>query len=123
MTVYSYRSNELQFNESDKLPMTEVYLKDVVDSSTGSESMSAGLAKYAKGVSNSWTLDYDEFIIVISGVFTIHSEGNKSSTLRPGDFFFITRGTSVTYQADEASLLMYVTYPPWREAARKAGRL
>lgn len=121
MTVYSYRSNEVQFNESDKLPMTEVYLKDVVDSSV-SESMSAGLAKYSKGVSNSWTLDYDEFIVVISGVFTIHSEG-KSSTLRAGDFFFITRGTSVTYQADEASLLMYVTYPPWREAAREAGRL
>jgi ethanolamine utilization protein EutQ (cupin superfamily) len=123
MTVYSYRSNEVQFTESDKLPMTEVYLKDVVDSSSGSESMSAGLAKYSKGVSNSWTLDYDEFIVVISGVFTIHSEGNKSSTLKAGDFFFITRGTSVTYQADEASLLMYVTYPPWREAARKAGRL
>jgi ethanolamine utilization protein EutQ (cupin superfamily) len=90
-----------------------------------SESMSAGLAKYAKGASIDWTLDYDEFIVVISGVFTIHSEG-KSSTLKAGDFFFffITRGTSVTYQAaDEASLLMYVTYPPWREAARKAGRL
>jgi ethanolamine utilization protein EutQ (cupin superfamily) len=123
MTVYSYRSNEVQFTESDKLPMTEVYLKDVVDSSSGSESMSAGLAKYSKGVSNSWTLDYDEFIVVITGVFTVHSEGSKSSTLRPGDFFFITRGTSVTYQADEASLLMYVTYPPWREAAKKAGRL
>jgi ethanolamine utilization protein EutQ (cupin superfamily) len=123
MPVYSYRSNEVQFNESDKLPMAEVYLKDVIDSSSGSESMSAGLAKYSKGVSNSWTLDYDEFIIVISGVFTIHSKGSKSSTLRAGDFFFITRGTSVTYQADEASLLMYVTYPPWREAAKKAGRL
>lgn len=122
MTVYSYRSNEVRFTESDKVPMTEAYLKDVVDSSSASEQMSGGLAKYAKGASIDWTLDYDEFIIVISGVFTIHSEGNKSSTLTAGDFFFITRGTAVTYQADEASLLMYVTYPPWREAAKKAGR-
>jgi hypothetical protein len=33
MTVYSYRSNEVQFNESDKVPMAEAYPKDVVDSS------------------------------------------------------------------------------------------
>jgi hypothetical protein len=33
--------------------------------------------------------------------------------------FFITGGTFVTYQADEASLLMYVTYPHWREAIKK----
>ena len=84
--------------------------------------MTAGMGKYAKGVANRWTLDYDEYIIVISGVFTIQSDG-KSSTLKAGDFFFITSGTSVTYQADEASLVMYVTHPPWREAARKAGRL
>jgi ethanolamine utilization protein EutQ (cupin superfamily) len=109
------------FDESNKLPMTEVYLKDVVDSSV-SESMTSGLAKYAKGVSNKWTLDYDEVIVVLKGIFTIHSEG-KSSTLKIGDFFFITGGTSVTYQADEAALVLYVTYPPWREAAHKAGRL
>lgn len=121
MTVYNYRSDEVQFDGSNKLPDTEVYLKDVVDSSV-SESMTAGLAKYAKGVSNDWTLDYDEVIVVLKGVFTIHSE-DKSSTLKSGDFFFITRGTSVTYQADEAALVLYVTYPPWREAARKTGRL
>ena len=122
MTLYSYRLSGVQFAESDKVPMTEAYLKDIVDSSSISESMSGGLAKYAKGASIDWTLDYDEFVIVISGAFTIHSEG-KTSTLSGGDFFFITRGTSVTYQADEASLLMYVTYPPWKEAAKKAGRL
>jgi ethanolamine utilization protein EutQ (cupin superfamily) len=121
MTVYSYRAEEVQFDESNKLPTTNVYLKDVVDSSI-SESMTAGLDKYAKGVSNDWTLDYDEYIVVLSGVFTIHSEG-KASTLKAGDFFFITRGTSVTYQAEEASIVMYVTYPPWREAAKKTGRL
>jgi ethanolamine utilization protein EutQ len=121
MTVYGYRLNEVQFKESDKLPEAEVYLKDIVDTSV-SESMSAGYGRYAKGISNDWTVDYDEVIVVISGVFTIHSEG-KSTTLKAGDFFFLTRGTSVTYQADEASVVLYVTYPHWREAARKAGRL
>jgi ethanolamine utilization protein EutQ (cupin superfamily) len=121
-TVYGYRLNEVQFKESDKLPEAEVYLKDIVDSSV-SKSMSAGYARYAKGISNDWTVDYDEVIVVISGVFTIHSEGSKSTTLKAGDFFFLTRDTSVTYQADEASVVMYVTYPHWREAARKAGRL
>jgi ethanolamine utilization protein EutQ len=121
MAVYSYRSDEVLFDGSNKLADTEVYLKDVVDASI-SESMTTGLARYAKGVSNEWTLDYDEIIVVLKGVFTIHSEG-KSSTSNPGDFFFITRGTSLTYQADEAALVLYVTYPSWREAAPKTGRL
>jgi hypothetical protein len=68
MTVYSYRSDEVQFDGSNKLPDTEVYLKDIVDSSV-SESMTTGLAKYAKGVSNEWTLDYDEVIVVLTQQF------------------------------------------------------
>ena len=83
--------------------------------------MTSGLAKYAKGVSNQWTLDYDEVIVVLKGVFAIHLKG-KFSTLKVGDFFFITRGTSITYQADEAALVLYVTYPPRREAAHEASR-
>jgi len=121
MVLYTFRSDEVQFDESNKLPNAEVYLKDVVDASL-SESMSAGWSKYAKGISNDWTLDYDEFAIVISGIFTILSEG-KATTLRAGDFCFIPHGTSVTYRADEASLVMYVTYPHWRDAAHKAGPL
>jgi ethanolamine utilization protein EutQ len=121
MTVYGYRLDEVQFKEADKLPNAEVYLKDVVDSSV-SQTMSAGYGKYSKGVSNDWTLDYDEVIVVVRGGFTIHSEG-KSTTLKAGDSFFITRGTSVTYQADEEpSVMLYVAYPNWREAAQKAGR-
>ena len=121
MILYTFRSEEVQFDESNKLPNVEVYLKDAVDASL-SGSMSAGWSKYAKGVSNDWTLDYDEFAIVISGIFTIYSEG-KATTLRAGDFCFIPRGTSVTYRADDASLVMYVTYPHWREAAKRARRL
>jgi ethanolamine utilization protein EutQ len=121
MTVYGYQLNEVQFKESDKLPNSEVYVKDMVDSSV-SESMSAGYSRYAKGISNDWTVDYDEVIVVISGVLTIHSEG-KSTTLKAGDFFFLTRGTSFTDKADEESVILYVTYPHWREAARKAGRI
>src|SRR5918999_1574595 len=80
MTVYGYRLNEVQFKESDKLPNAEVYLKDIVDSSV-SESMSAGYGRYAKGISNDWTVDYDEVIVVISGVFTIHSEGKSTMSV------------------------------------------
>jgi hypothetical protein len=36
-------------------------------------------------------------------------------TLKAGDFCSIPRGTSVTYRAEEASLVMYVTYPNWIE--------
>ena len=121
MVLYTFRPDEVQFDESNKLPNAEVYLKDAVDASL-SENMSAGWSKYAKGVSNDWTLDYDEFAIVIKGIFTIYSEG-KATTLKAGDFCFIPRGTSVTYRAEEASLVMYVTYPHWKEAAKKAGHL
>jgi ethanolamine utilization protein EutQ (cupin superfamily) len=84
--------------------------------------MSAGWSKYAKGVSNEWRLDYDEFAIVIDDILTIYSEG-KATAIRPEDFCFTPRGTSVTYRADEAWLVMYVTYLHWKRAAKKAGRL
>ena len=72
MALYAFRSEEVQFDESNKLPNAEVYLKDDVDALL-SESMSAGWSKYTKGISNDWTLDYDEFAIVIRGIFTIYS--------------------------------------------------
>jgi ethanolamine utilization protein EutQ len=83
--------------------------------------MSAGYSRYAKGISNDWTVDYDEVIVLISGMLTIQPEV-KNMTLKAGDFFFLTCGTSFTDKAEEASVILYVTYPHWREAARKAGR-
>lgn len=118
MAVYCFQSGSVQL---EKFGDAEVYLKDVVDAAI-SPSLDAGWGRYGKGVSLEWTLDYDEVFFVIEGVMTIRT-ADGAHTARAGDFFFITRGTPVVYQADQDVRFFYVTYPHWQEAARKAGRL
>lgn len=58
MTVYSYRLDEVQFDESNKVPTAEVYLKDVVDSSV---SYAIGLPKKAGMVHTLY--DYERLLL------------------------------------------------------------
>ena len=99
----------------------QVFLKDAVDKSI-SDTMDAGWGRYDKGTTVEWTLDYDEVFFVTEGVMTI-SEAGVAHTAKAGDFFFINRGTTVVYQADEEASFFYVTYPHWIDAAKRAGRL
>jgi ethanolamine utilization protein EutQ (cupin superfamily) len=118
MAVYCFQPGNVQL---EKFADAEVYLKDVVDASL-STTLDAGWGRYKKGTALEWTLDYDEVFFVTEGVMTIRTAG-KAHTAKAGEFFFITRGTPVVYQADEDVRFFYVTYPHWREAAHKAGRL
>jgi hypothetical protein len=66
MVLYNFRSDEVQFDESNKLRYAEVYPKDELDASM-SESLSARWSKCAKAISNYWTLDFEKFALVIKG--------------------------------------------------------
>src|SRR5690606_23861346 len=80
-----------------------IYLADVLDD-TSSSPMSVGFAKYAAGASNDWTLTYAEVLVVTTG--------------RAGEAIFLPKGTALTYRAEEASEVVYVSYPHWAAATR-----
>jgi ethanolamine utilization protein EutQ len=96
----------------------EMALGDVLEASN-SGTMSVGFARYREGAANEWTVTYDEALVITRGVFTVHSEdGPRTATA--GEVIFLTNGAKVTYQAEEDTELVYVTYPHWYDATRKS---
>lgn len=91
-----------------------IFLGDVLDGSN-SRTMGAGFARYDKGASNKWIVAYDEVLVVAKGAFSVETaEGVVSA--RAGEIIFLTKGTALTYRADEDTELVYVSYPHWAEA-------
>ncbi|OJY31448.1 MAG: hypothetical protein BGO98_15420 [Myxococcales bacterium 68-20] len=97
---------------------TPLFLADVLDESSPSP-MSVGFALYAVGASNDWTVTYDETLVITKGRFTVIAHG-RETTARAGEAIFLPKGTPLTYRADEATELVYVTFPHWAEATRKS---
>ena len=101
-------SNVAEWYQSQNDP---IFLGDVLDASN-SASMGAGFARYRKGASNDWHVWYDEVLIITKGVFSVISdEGTRTANV--GEIIFLSKGTSLTYQAEEDTELVYVTYPNW----------
>lgn len=93
-----------------------IFLADVLDEH-GPSPMSAGYALYAKGASNDWTVTYDEVLVVTTGIFSVVVDG-VATTARAGEMIFLPRGTKLTYRAEEAAEVIYVSYPHWAQATR-----
>lgn len=91
-----------------------IFLGDVLDASN-SDSMSVGFAQYGKGASNDWVVTYDEVLIITKGVFSVKTKEGVV-TAKAGELIFLTKGTELTYMADEDAELVYVSYPHWAEA-------
>jgi ethanolamine utilization protein EutQ len=96
----------------------QIFLADVKDSSN-SESMSVWFGRYGAGAQNDWIVTYDEMIVVIKGRFTVRDE-QGAKTAGAGEVLFLTRGTRVTYAAEEATELVGATYPHWQDAQRRS---
>lgn len=96
----------------------QIFLADVLDSSN-SDTMSVWFGRYGAGELNEWTVTYDEMIVVIQGRFTVRGDDGKASA-GPGEVIFLTKGTKVTYEAEEATHLVGATYPHWQDAQRQS---
>lgn len=92
----------------------DLILADAIDESHGA-AMTVGFARYAAGESNEWTTSYDEALIVTRGRFAVDS-GGTSTTAGPGEVIYLSPDTPVVYRAEEASEVVYVSYPHWLPA-------
>ncbi|BCS28351.1 uncharacterized protein APUU_61399S [Aspergillus puulaauensis] len=50
------------------------------------------------------TYEYDEFGVVIDGEFNFRDETGESTTVKTGDVFFFTRGSTITFSSDSYGL-------------------
>jgi ethanolamine utilization protein EutQ len=96
----------------------DIYLADVLGEAN-SDSMSVGFARYGKGAANHWVVTYDEALIITEGIFSVRSAAG-TKTAKAGEVLFLRKGTSLVYQAEEDTELVYVTYPHWAEAQRSS---
>jgi ethanolamine utilization protein EutQ len=112
-----------RFTIDDPAPATDseardLFVVDMIDE-RHSDSMSVGFARYVRGEWHDWQATHDEVLIVTKGQFALKSsDGVKSA--RAGEILFITRGTQLLYRAIDDTELVYVTYPHWADASRRA---
>lgn len=57
-----------------------------------------------------WTLTYDEFDVVVEGTLEIRV-GERVYTGRPGDVFYIPKGTSISFCSPDKARYLYFVYP------------
>lgn len=95
----------------------EMKIGDVVDHTSDHGSITVGFARYAAGAANSWTLAYDEALVVTKGRFTVET-GDGAHTAEAGEVIVLDRGSEVVYRAEEESEVVYVTNPHWFQATQ-----
>jgi ethanolamine utilization protein EutQ (cupin superfamily) len=80
-----------------------------------SKTLGAGIATY-NGCSFEWTLEYDEVIVVLEGIFRIRvgDACDRVIEAKPGDVIWLPEKTRLKYEGDKAKIF-YATYPvDWR---------
>ena len=85
-----------------------VYLKDIV-SLEESPRMGAGIMELDYS-SFEWTLTYDEYDMVISGILEIEIDG-RIVTGYPGDIIYIPKGSHIHFQTPSKTRYAYFVYP------------
>lgn len=106
--VVLVRGSSVKFGRFDGVTDHAIGLTDVVGAADKS-SMAAGYMQWEKCFFP-WTLNYDEIDIVLEGELHIRCDG-KTHIGRPGDVFFIPKGTAIEFGTPEKVRFVYVTYP------------
>lgn len=94
-------------------PNDRVFLKDFLPVAE-SPNMGAGFMEMDRS-SFEWELKYDEYDYVIDGELEIVVDG-QAYRAKPGDVFYIPRGTHIIFSSPDKVKFFYVTYPAnWQE--------
>ncbi|ABO49838.1 Ethanolamine utilization EutQ family protein [Desulforamulus reducens MI-1] len=94
-------------------PRDRVFLKDLLPLED-SPNMAAGMMKMENSAFE-WELKYDEYDYVIEGELEIIVDGT-SYLGKPGDVFFIPKGTKIVFSSPGTVKFLYVTYPAnWQD--------
>lgn len=102
-------------------PDRNIGLTDVITGRDGSP-MTAGIMAWGRQDAFPWALDYDEVDLVLEGVLRITVDGRDLDG-RPGDVFYIPKGSRIIFGTPSRTRVFYVTYPAdWAAAANPLAR-
>lgn len=102
------RGGSVKFGRFDGAPKNNIGLTDVVGSADNS-AMGAGFMQWEKA-SFPWKLSYDEIDVVLEGELHITCDG-KTSIGKPGDVFFIPKGSNIEFGTPGKVRFVYIAYP------------
>lgn len=108
------KGGSVRFGRFDGAPGKNIGLTDVIGSEDGS-SIGAGFMQWENSTFP-WTLNYDEIDVVLEGELHITC-GGKTSIGKPGDVFFIPKGSSIEFGTPSKVRFVYISYPAdWSDA-------
>ncbi|MCB1690142.1 MAG: ethanolamine utilization acetate kinase EutQ [Halioglobus sp.] len=114
--VVLVRGSSVEFGRFDGVCDHNVGLTDIITAADNS-TMAAGYMQWEK-CSFPWTLTYDEIDIVLEGELHIVCAG-RTFVGKPGDVFFIPKGTTIEFSAPDKVRFVYVTYPAnWADSGK-----
>jgi ethanolamine utilization protein EutQ len=95
------------------------WLAEISGTKEGTE-LGTGLARLRKA-RLSWTVRYDEVLIVLEGELTVHV-GGEVLVARRHDAVWLPAGSAVIYEAEE-TLIAYAIHPvDWQDRSEQAKR-
>lgn len=91
----------------------EVFVSDVIDRASEPEAkMTVGFARLGRGEELEISFPYDETLIMISGTYTVRTQGGEELTAGAGEVIFLPADTVNSSRAEEDTEMVYVASPP-----------
>ena len=95
------KTQELPSMNIDNVP---AFLKDFAISDDKEKPITSGLFRLKAGQSLKYTYTYHEMKLIVDGSFIIEDETGQKVTAKPGDLFYFTKGTSITFSTPDFGL-------------------
>lgn len=96
-------------------PGNNSFLEDTFTSDAPKDKqISCGFYRQEKREPLVYTYDYDEMkiIVEVSGEFTLTDETGKKVSAKPGDVFYFSKGTTITFESSDYALAFFTGLRP-----------
>merc|ERR1712000_231705 len=108
MSAFKHFAQAQTKYEVPLLANENAYLGDVHTSDKDATNpISAGFFRLKKGTPLVYTYKYDESKIILEGTFILEDSTGQKVEGKPGDVFFIPKGTTITFTTPDEGLAYY----------------
>jgi ethanolamine utilization protein EutQ (cupin superfamily) len=84
---------------SMNVPATHAFLADVHTSNDGAKPITCGFFRMEKGPALVYDYNYEEMKVIVEGEMTIADETGQSVDAKPGDVFYFSKGSQITFSS------------------------
>ena len=93
--------------KSMDLPSNNGYMTDFLGSDNSTQPLTCGFFRMERGAPLTYKYDFDEMKLVVEGEITIADESGNSHNAVPGDIFYFSKGSEITFSTSSCATLFY----------------